>query len=129
MRLDYIVNFGKDPAGKVQVIRQGLYYCFHCRCQLTGAVMCRLEAVCGAHRENLGVLVPMDGGFGLDTQVPVKRFKGEEFSFQIIPRHHRPEGIFVPISPEEPFAYIARLKDGFLEVKNGQAGVVLAMEK
>ena len=34
-------------------------------------------------------------------------------------------GTFVPISPEEPFAYISRLKDAYFERRYGQAGVVI----
>lgn len=125
MEGNYEVYFGNDQTGKVQVIRQGLYYQFHCRCKLTGAVMCRLEVVCADRRENLGVLVPVDRGFGLDTRLPVKRFGEGRPRFHIIPKHDKPEGLFIPIIPEEPFSYIERLKDGFLERRNGQVGVVL----
>ena len=71
---DYDVYFGHRQSGRVQVQRQGLYYRFQCRCRLTGDVVCRLYVLCGGRRENLGVVVPMDGGFGLDTRVPVKHF-------------------------------------------------------
>ncbi|MDO5400195.1 MAG: hypothetical protein Q4F17_04335 [Eubacteriales bacterium] len=125
MEGSYGVYFGSDQVGKVQVLRQGLYYAFHCRCRLTGSVVCRLEVRWRDGRENLGVLVPMDGGFGLDTRVPIKRLKGEEPRFLIIPRHDRPTGTFVPISPEEPFSYLERLKDGYLVKKNGQIGIML----
>ena len=33
---NYGVYFGNRPVGKVQVTRQGLYYHFLCRCELTG---------------------------------------------------------------------------------------------
>lgn len=121
----YGVYFGGDQAGKVQVIRQGLYYCFHCRCRLTGAVMCRLEVSCGGKRESLGILVPMDGSFGLDTKIPAKRLGEGKPEFIIVPKHEKCENPFIPIYPEEPFAYIERLKDGFLAWQNGQAGVVI----
>ena len=68
----YGVYFGTNLAGKVQVRRQGLYYRFACRCRLTGEVVCRLRVTCGGRRENLGVVVPVDGGFGLETSLPVK---------------------------------------------------------
>lgn len=125
MEGNYPVYFGNDPVGKVQVLGQGLYYGFHCRCQLTGAVMCRLEVSCGGKRENLGVLVPMDEGFGLDRKLPAKRFAGGSPRFEIIPKHDKPTGIFIPITPEEPFSYIEKLKDGFLARKNGQLGLML----
>lgn len=125
MEGNYGAFFGNDQVGKVQVLRQGLYYAFHCRCRLTGAVMCRLEVRCGDSCENLGVLVPMDGGFGLDTRIPAKRLNGDKPLFVIIPKHDKSTGTFVPIYPEEPFSYIERLKDGYLTQKNGQIGVIL----
>ena len=84
--------------GRVLVERQGLYYIFRCRCTLSGETAFRLFASCGEKQEDLGVLVPMGNFFGLDTT-------------------H-----FAPISPEEPFAYLQRLKDAYLAEKDGQIG-------
>lgn len=125
MEGNYGVYFGNQLAGKVQVQRQGLYYRFTCRCRLSGDVVCRLRVICGDRRESLGVVVPMDGGFGLDTRLPVKRLGEGEMAFTLVPKHEVPEGTFVPIYPEEPFAYIERLKEGFLAKKGEQVGVVL----
>ena len=122
---NYGVYFGKQLAGKVQVLRQGLYYRFICRCRLTGDVVCRLGVTCGANRENLGVVVPMDGGFGLDTRLPVKRLGDGKMEFYLIPKYEAAKGTFVPIYPEEPFAYIERLKEAYLTRKNGQVGILL----
>ena len=124
MEGSYGVYFGNQLAGKVTVQRQGLYYRFNCRCRMTGETVCRLRVICGDKQENLGILVPMDGGFGLDTKLPVKRLGGGQPEFTLIPKHERSAGTFVPIYPEEPFAYISRLNDAYLAVKNGQTGVV-----
>lgn len=130
MEQNYEVRFGNEAVGKVQVLRQGLYYRFHCRCRLSGEVVCRLRVRCGDRAENLGVLVPMDGGFGLDTRLPVKRLGEEPMEFRILPRHDRASsGKFVPIYPEEPFAYIERLKEAYLVRQNGQIGIVIPEEK
>lgn len=121
----YGVYFGKQLCGKVQVLRKGLYYHFHCRCRLSGEVLCRLTVSCGKQQENLGVVIPADGCFGLDTKLPAKRFTMEEPVFNLIPKTAEAEGQFIPIYPEEPFAYIERLKDAFLVRKYGQAGILL----
>ena len=126
---DYEVFFGNQQAGKVRVQRQGLYYSFHCRCRLTGDVVCRLYVSCGGQQESLGVVVPEGDGFGLDTRQPVKRFREGEPSFALIPKHAVPSGQFVPIVPEEPFAYIERLKTSFLVKKYGQMGILLEDQK
>ena len=122
---DYDVFFGNQQAGRVQVTRQGLYYRFLCRCHLTGEVVCRLYITCGGQQESLGVVVPEGDGFGLDTRLPVKRFREGEPSFTLIPKHEASSARFVPITPEEPFAYIERLKTSFLVKKYGQIGILL----
>lgn len=121
----YGVYFGNELAGKVQVQRQGLYYRFYCRCRLSDSVVCRLQVTCGSSRESLGIVVPMEDGFGLDTRLPVKRLGDGELEFRLVPKHEVSSGRFVPIYPEEPFAYLSRLKKGYLVRKNGQAGVVI----
>lgn len=121
----YEISQGAKPIGKVTVGRQGLYYHFSCRCALTGAVVCKLVVTCGDKQENLGVLVPMDGKFGIEKKIPVKRLGEGTPQFRILPKHEKREGKFVPIYPEEPFAYMAKLKDAFLAHQAGQIGIVI----
>ena len=121
----YPVFFGQAQVGKVQVRKQGLYYRIFCRCRMTGAVVCRLTVQCGQNRENLGVVVPVEEGFGLEKSVPCKRLGEGEPEFRLLPKHEKAAGTFVPIYPEEPFAYIRNLKDAYFERRYGQAGVVI----
>lgn len=123
MESQYQVAFGNRSVGTVQVYRQGLYYRFVCRCKLTGKIMCRLRAVCGNNQADLGIVVPTEDGFGLDTKLPVKKLGEGSLSFQLVPNHTGAVGNYVPIYPEEPFGYISRLKDLFLERQNGTVGV------
>ena len=116
------LKLGGQAVGKVQLLRQGLYYCVHCRCRLSGAQSIRLWAACGEKKVDLGVLVPMDGGFGLDTRRPVKHLGEGDIRFTLAPKHDNPRTHFAPITPEEPFAYLQRLKDAYLVTKDGQKG-------
>lgn len=125
MEGNYGVYFGNRIVGKVQVLRQGLYYRFICRCKISGDVVCRLAVVCGDNQENLGVVTPMDGGFGLDTRLPMKRLGEGEMEFLLMPKHDVGAGKFVPIYPEEPFSYIRKLKDSFLATRDGQTGILI----
>lgn len=125
MEGNYSVSFGGTQCGKVQVQRQGLYWRFICRCRISSSILCRLQVECGVERENLGVLVPVDGGFGLDRRIPVKRLPEGIPVFRILPNGAGKEEGFVPICPEEPFAYITRLKKSYLVRKNGQAGILI----
>ena len=128
--MDYAVHFGDASVGKAQVTREGLYYHVVCRCSLSGQVMYRLEVSSGERKVNLGILVPEEMGFGLETRFPVSRVGEGELSFRLRPRHDELGGrTFIPISPEEPFAYLERLKESFLEIQNGKKGISLPEKK
>ena len=128
--MDYEVTLAGKPMGRAQAEKQGLYYHVVCRCRLSGDVMYRLECSAGEKKTNLGILVPMDAGFGLDTRFPVSRVGEGELRFVLLPRHDEmKERTFVPIRPEEPFRYMEQLKDAFLETREGQKGAVLPPER
>lgn len=119
----YEVYFGSELAGKVQLLRQGLYYRVICRCRILGDQVYRLYAVQGDRRENLGVLVPESDAFFLDKKIPVKRIGDETPRFFVSSGNACPRGKFIPISPEEPFLYIDRLKNAFLQSEHGKIGI------
>lgn len=125
MEGNYCVYFGNQQVGKVSVQRQGLYYRFSCRCRLASEAVCRLRILCGNVQENLGILIPMGDGFGLDTKIPVKRMGEGKPEFQLVPKYAKTSGNIVPVYPEEPFAYISRLKDAYLVRRNGELGIVI----
>lgn len=121
--MDYAVHYGGKPVGKVRVTRQGLYDCYSCRCQIGGEIMYRLEVSDGERCADLGILVPMGDGFGITTRLPASRLGGGEKTFTLRAKTDVPSArFFVPIKPEEPFRYIARLKDAVLEIREGQIG-------
>jgi len=121
----YSVRLGKKTVGKVQVSKQGLYYRFVCRCMHAGDDVHRLVVLCADQRVSIGVLVPEGDGFGLDRKIPAKQFLHAFTEFFIAPMHETVQGKFVPISPEEPFHYIAQLKDSFLIERQGRIGVMI----
>lgn len=125
MEKHFSVTANGRPVGKVLVDRQGLYYRFSCRCRLEGDMIYRLLVTCGSVRENLGILVPEESSFVLHTKLPVKRIGEGELSFTLVPRKDDLPGTFVPIRPEEPFAYISRLKESFLVIRDGQPGICI----
>lgn len=121
----YDIFLGSQRVGKAYVDRQGLYYRFRCRCRLASDVICRLSACRGGEEVHLGIPVPVSGEFVLDTRLPVKRFPEGEFRFLLHPKHQELRGRFVPLSPQEPFAYLAKLKSAHLEKREGQLGLVI----
>ena len=121
----YEIMLGGKSIGWMEVQQEGLYYRFCCRCDLTGSVIYKIIADCGGEKRNLGIVVPMGGRFGLDTKVAVKYFQKAEPHFCAVPRHQSIEGKFIPVYPEEPFAYLSKLQKAYLEKRNGQIGVVI----
>ena len=121
----YDVFLGNGAVGKAYVDSQGLYYRFRCRCQVAGGSICALAVRCGEEEIHLGILVPGGDAFVLETKVAAKRFPKGVFRFLLVPKHRRLEGKFVPISPQEPFAYLSRLKHAYLQKRDGRVGVVI----
>ena len=122
MRIERDVRLGERTVGRAQVQRQGLYYVFTCRCSLSGDTVWRLNVSCGDSQVDLGVLVPENGEFCLATRRPVKTIGEGKLLFTLKPSREGKGTKFAPIYPEEPFSYIQRLKDAFLEERNGQIG-------
>lgn len=121
----YEIMLGGEPVGQAVVCRQGLYYRFSCRCDLSGEVIYRITVTCGGKSESLGIPVPRDGEFHLDTKLAASRLGQGEPRFAAVPRRPELSGMFVPISPEEPFRYLHRLENAFLARKDGQPGIVI----
>ena len=119
----YQVYYGREPVGKVEITRQGLYLRIICRCCLPGQQIYRLYAVSEKARMNLGVLLPNEDGGYLEKRIPARSLTDINIRFVISTGAGEGLGKFIPLSPEEPFAYIDRLKDGFLDSENGRLGV------
>ena len=122
----YEIRRGNETVGTAAVEKQGLYYRICCRCRVSGEGMRRIVVTCGKQREDLGICVPMDGDFGLDKKIPCKRFCTGTPEFSLLPKYPDMAGKFVPVYPDEPFAYMTRLKDAYLQVRDGQPGIVIA---
>lgn len=122
---NYELKFGGQTVGKVQAVREGLYYRFRCRCRMPGDVVSRVMVSCGDREESLGILVPTGDGFGLETRLAAKKLGQGRLEFTVVPNRTALQGKFVPIKPEEPFAYIERLKDAYLANLNGQPGIII----
>ena len=125
MEQSYAVTVRGTSVGKVLVQRQGLYYHIFCRCQLKGDTIYRLVVTSGSTNVTLGVVIPTDNGFVLNTKLPVKKIGEGELGFTLCTKQEESSSTFIPITPEEPFAYISRLKDSFLVLHDGQSGILV----
>ena len=121
----YPILFSGQSVGQAQVIRRGLYYHISCRMKLTEAGIYRLEVVCNHKTENLGIPVPEGKAFVLTKILPVSRLGSGEATFRVLPKQSPTQEKFVPVNPDEPFAYLARLKGAYLQRRDGRLGIVI----
>ncbi len=121
----YPILMGREKVGQVQVQRCGLYYSFFCRCHLHSETICKIHVTCGGHHESLGIPAPSGDCFELHRKLPIKKFNRGKPEFWLTPKHSIEPGMFVEVYPEEPFHYISKLYDAYLEVRRSKPGVVI----
>ena len=121
----YQIYLGNEVIGTAEAEKQGLTYCIRCRCRISGEVPYKVVARCDGKEVDLGLLVPENGAFQLKSRVAVKQLAAGEISFHAVPRHVTPDGMFVPVSADEPFMYLSRLQNAFMTRSEGRQGVVL----
>lgn len=122
----YAIWHGKEKVGQAVVEQHGLYYCFHCQCQLHSGVMCRVTMSCGGIYESLGILAPSGNQYILSKKLPVKQFRSGTPEFWITPKQPELNGVHIDIYPEEPFRYIAKLERAYLDKKRGKNVICIA---
>ena len=129
MEGNYPIYLDGRIVGQVAVSREGLYLRFRCRCRRSWEVVSRLYVTDGERTECLGVPVPEGTMFHLDTRVAQKKLGEEQLRFYVRPDRVQPDEFFAPIRPEEPFAYLSRLKDAYLARKDEQIGVMMKIPR
>ena len=122
----YDVMLGSQKKGSVTVIKQGLYWLFDCRCDLSGEVMYDLVIRVGDQQVKLGLLTPGNGIFCLYKKLPIKRLGQGSPVFSLQPRHPKACGQFIPIHPDEPFQYLSRLENAYLKKQGSQIGITFS---
>ena len=125
MESSYDVMHAQQCIGKAQIVKQGLYYHISCKCRLSGQVLCRLIVFSDAGQTDLGILVPKEGRFTIETKIPVKKIGTQNIRFVVLPKPVRTKGRYVPLKPEEPFAYLSQLYNAFLTRIDTQIGVTI----
>ena len=108
----YSIHFGEEILGEANVKKQGLFYRIHCLCRISGSVPFRI-AVRGDREVDLGLCVPMEHDFGLNTSIPISKVGNGKLEFWARPTHTIQKLDCVTVSPDEPFGYLAKLKDAF----------------
>lgn len=125
----YEVTSAGQAVGTVMVSRQGLYCHFACRCHLTGEIMFRLILKQEGQSYDLGILIPRDGCFGLDTRLAAKTLGEGIPQFFLKPKHGQLQPGAIHVCPEEPFAYLDRLENAYLITRGEEKWIDFREEK
>ena len=121
----YPVLDGDKQVGWAMVTRQGLYYHICCRCKPEGNEVVKLQIKTGETCHHIGVLIPVEGEFGLDMKIPVKRLGDRIGQFEISSGKKDASIRFIPVIPHEPFSHLRMLNVAKLERRGDQIGVVI----
>ncbi len=127
MNQEYDVFMGSKAVGSARLEKQGLYWKIRCSCLLSGEVTHKVLVRSGEQEIDLGILVPEGERFVLTTRVAMKHLP-QEPTFSVKPRRPKPQTVFQPIVPDEPFGYIEELSQAYLETKGNQVGIVIIQE-
>ena len=113
--------------GTVILGRRGLYWAVSCRCDAEKGRGKRLIAEVDAGCVDLGLLYPVDGGFGLETSVAVKTLGEGRMCFRL--ENRAEETRFVALDPLKAFAYLHLLEQCRFAVRDGVSGLLLPGKK
>lgn len=120
MHSEYYIQLDGSVVGTAKVTIEGLYLHIICKCTFAESGLYKIEAEGPSGIVNLGTCVQLQGSFGLDTRVPVKRLGIGELVFRVVEPQRNTEGIIAPISEGKAFAYIPRLRNARLIIQNGK---------
>lgn len=112
----YNILMGARVIGQAEVIKEGLYYRFSCKCTPPDAGMYRIVVSDGCNKKDLGICVPTGERFCLVSRVPVKYLPGENLEFSLVSNEKR---IAVPVKNDMPFPALDKLETAYLQ-ENGE---------
>ena len=118
----YDIFADTQVVGQAEVIKEGLYYRFTCKCTLPDGEIYRIVVNDGNNARDLGICVPTGERFGLVCRVPVKYLPGSDLRFALMPKYSY--ATVASVATNEPFAALDRLDSAHLQVTEGKVEIV-----
>lgn len=122
---DYSVFLAGSPVGQAIVTQEGMFWRVRCHCKASADVPFTLQAAWGEEILDLGLLANSGEELTVTARINKKKVPQGKPVFRILVKHRNTVEQFLPISPEEPFAYLSKLKDAYLIYKGNQPGIAL----
>lgn len=120
--MEYPIYNGEDTVGTARVSKEGLYYRIQCTCGLVGGAPFRIT-VKAEHPVDLGLCIPNGNIAGLEARIPMKKLGEGNLSFYIGTQNEKQQENWYPVSPDEPFPYIAKLQTAYMVSREGSVGI------
>lgn len=111
--------------GFVNVIREGLYLRFQCRCKSFDSEIYRLIAYSGSQPIDLGICVPEGNYIILNKKMPVKVFCEMPAQFTLKANNTSTQTVLATVDPQQPFRLIDQLPLSKLDLKDGKYRIIL----
>ena len=119
----YDVFFENAVIGSAEVIKEGLYTRFLCKCKFQQEGLYRIVVHYGEVSYNIGVCIPDGNGYTTSAKLPSKYIHDSVPVFSA-ESAVKPITVFKPISPGMNFEYIKALPNGKFCCCGNQKGIM-----
>ena len=126
MELCCDVRNENSVVGKIYLAKQGLYCKLRCKCILNKTGIYRLHLKCFGTDRNLGVLIPDQMHYVLESTIAAKYVDFDHPQFYITGLRDNTDEEFVPICSDRPFAYIHKLENARIAIRDGKIGIMVS---
>lgn len=124
----YDIYMGPNEIGKAEMIREGLYMRIRCFCNIKKKGIYRIH-MCGSDKTvDLGVCVPQNSGYAVDTKIAVKNIPGGSIRFELNDSTKHCDGPFIRLDLERPFSQLSKLEKARLKYHNGEMMLMIESE-
>lgn len=117
----YSILFDNIPVGRAEVKKEGLYYKFVCTCTPPNKEVHKVKVFDGETEIDLGICVPIEQEFTVITRIPIKRLKGDRFSFRLVSGFNKG----IPVATGKQFEYLHKIEAARLQTTNGQPEIII----
>ena len=117
----YDIFLENKKVGTAFVEKEGLYYCFNCKCSLPPNNIFKINISDGNNITKLGICIPNDDKFILNKRVPIKYLSGDSYIFSV-------ESVYkdtILLVNSACFDYLDKLETARLKIINKQAFIVI----
>lgn len=121
----YDIMMDTKVVGQAEVMKEGLYYRFTCKCTPPNDAIHRIIVSDGNITRDLGICVPTGEWFCLVCRVPIKYLPGDKLEFSLVTNAQKNA---VPVETDTPFPALDKLETAYLQ-KNGEIVIDQAQDQ